>query len=592
MAAFNHPACDLTMHYDERGSAFMALGYGKAKGKPGVWITTSGTALANGFPAIVEADMESVPMILLTADRPPELRDSDANQTIRQDHIFGRTVRWFVDMPAPSDHIDPTFVLTTVDYAVSSARTGPVHMNCQFREPLAPTVEDYSPSQTHRFSVWENSDKPFTTYAAGPAVDQAAIDYLKQALAAAERPMIMLGRMNGDGALVREAAEQLCNQYKAVAFFDVTAAGRLGPSNSMAQSNEEAANGKSGPLQPSTPASGIVEPNPSGNHLFIAPDMMLTSHVSETLIPDVVIQFGATPVSKRLNQFLKSAQIQTYCVVDHRERRIDPGHVVSHRIAAEPHRLLEEWSRQPRLNSNASQIESRSDPGDVTSWQTSWQRVAQGYQASMAHLFKPNQLTEQAIARCVSQWVTSDYALTVGSSNPIRHVDSFAIGDGYNVPILSNRGASGIDGTVASGIGFAMAHGKRPLILLGDLALLHDLNSLLLCQAAQAIVVVINNDGGGIFSHLPVRNFTPSFEPLFGTPHGLVFEQAAALFGLTYEQPMGVSDLNAALSRANESKTSTLIEIRTDREKNRLEAERLREEVNAAILARLSPKHS
>jgi len=145
MAAARHPSVRLFMHVDERATAFSALGYARATGRPAAWITTSGTALANGFPAIVEASLEAVPMLLLTADRPPELRDTDANQTIRQDHLFGSHARWFLDIPTPSDDIPPGWLLSTVDEAVRRARTGPVHLNCMYRKPLVPEPADGPP---------------------------------------------------------------------------------------------------------------------------------------------------------------------------------------------------------------------------------------------------------------------------------------------------------------------------------------------------------------------------------------------------------------------------------------------------------------
>ena len=565
MAVFNHPQCTLKMHYDERGSAFMALGYGKADArsaaddcntsskKPAVWITTSGTALANGFPAIVEADMECVPMILLTADRPPELRDTDANQTIRQDHIFGRTVRWFVDLPAPSDDIDPAMVLTTVDHAVLQAKTGPVHINCMFREPLAPIEEPYSPMVSERFSAWERSKTPFTTYCEPSAVNQSAVDMLHQLFSASERPMVVLGRMGGKNDEVSEAVHQICRQYGAVSVVDVGSSHRLGIADKNAQ------------------------------HTVFGCDLMIGTNPPKGLAPDVVIQFGATPVSKRLNQFVAGASIQTYCIVDDRNRRIDPSHKASQRIMSKPEQVLSAWAK-----TSLTHIPDRPVHAD---WVQKWQAVQKGYISALRHLFSQDILTEQAVAHAVSRWLTNDYTIALGSSNPIRHMDSFAVHNGSDVYSLSNRGASGIDGTLASGVGFAMGHQKRPVVFLGDLALLHDLNSLPLCVAAKAVVVVINNDGGGIFSHLPVRAFEKSFEPLFGTPHGLRFEHAARMFGMAYSRPTSVTELNDALTMAHEQEHAFLIEVQTDRESNRQEAERIKAMVEKTISTIFSDPH-
>ena len=162
-----HPKTRTCVHYDERGGAFAALGFSRKSSKPAVWVTTSGTAVANGLPAVIEASVDSVPLVLLTADRPPELRETGANQTIPQPDLFGNYVRWHFDIPTPSDEINPTFVLSTVDQSVYRATTGqgPVHLNCMFREPLATEVQEFEKARLDdRLSRWVSEEKPFTLY--------------------------------------------------------------------------------------------------------------------------------------------------------------------------------------------------------------------------------------------------------------------------------------------------------------------------------------------------------------------------------------------------------------------------------------------
>src|SRR5215210_6586165 len=200
------------VHFDERGTAFAALGYARATGRPAAWITTSGTAVANGLPAVVEASTDGVPMILLTADRPPELRQTGANQTIDQPDIFGDYVRWRFDLPAPDPGIDPAMVLTTVDqaaYRASRAPQGPVHLNLMFREPFLLEGDEDALSGP---SSWERSDEPYTRYAATkPAVDGMEIHKLWETLRPVRRGLVVAGRLASrkQGEAVLRLAEVL-----------------------------------------------------------------------------------------------------------------------------------------------------------------------------------------------------------------------------------------------------------------------------------------------------------------------------------------------------------------------------------------------
>ena len=184
-------------------------------------------------------------------------------------------------------------------------------------------------------------------------------------------------------------------------------------------------------------------------------------------------------------------------------------------------------------------------------------------------------LTEQTTARTLSECLNSDVVLAVASSNPIRHMDLCSSANGASTSLVANRGASGIDGTIATAMGFGDGHRKRPVVLIGDLALLHDMNSLALCTSRNAIVVVINNDGGGIFSYLPVRDQGAELQTLFGTPHGLGFGSAAAQFGLAHSLVSTIDDLRAEITSALDSEDSVVIEVRTQRDANLEEQRRI-----------------
>ena len=531
------------MHVDERGTAFMALGHARGRGLPAVWITTSGTAVANGYPAVVEASQEGIPLILLTADRPPELRDTDANQTIRQERFFGEYVRWFMDLPVPTDSIDPCFVLSTMDQAVHRARKGPVHLNCMFREPLAPSEVAFKPALTPRFVQWQNAKAPFTSYASDGAASIATLKHVEAMLKEATRPLIILGRLSGDGLELAATANQLCHSNGAVFLSDVTSQTRLGLEGDL----------------------GIP-----------AIEAVLYGTPRPHLKPDLIVQFGATPLSKRLSQWISSIQPVSTVVIDHRERRIDPGHNTLVRIESDPLGILKRLSE--RTQSNA-----RAEVTTFSTWQDSWRTVkrtiTQWHEQEVVH----DPITEPSVANVLSSHLAKGQALTVASSNSIRHVDSFASSTGLNLPVLANRGASGIDGTLASGVGFALSLQKRPVILLGDLALMHDLNSLELCARHQAVVVVVNNDGGGIFSYLPIRDHTDVFEPVFGTPHGRSFAHAAALFELAYSNPDTLIALANDLDKYAQQKVGVVIEVNTDREDNLAEVRRLLKVLNTDL---------
>ena len=538
-AAAAHPGVTICTHFDERGTAFMALGYAKATGRPAVWITSSGTALANGYPAIVEASMEQLPMILLTADRPPELRDTDANQTIRQDQMFGRYVEWSIDMPSPSDDIDPEYVLTTIDHAAQRSKSGPVHVNCMFREPLAPSEQDYAPKISPRLESWEEGEAPFTTHSDQSVVAPDTVEGLKSRLENADRPMIVLGRLKGDCGKIRNAVDECCLSFDAVYVADIGSQVRIGNLGSRGICHAEA---------------------------------ILYGGLPRALTPDLVVQFGASPVSKRVNQMMQGS---TLVVVDDRRRRIDPAHTVSARIVADPVDVLQKLSQTGSGN-------GVQDGHEKSIWCRNWEKVTNEARDWGAGDLGDH-LSEQNATRAVSDALNENHVLTVASSNPVRHLDLCARTQGPDLAVASNRGASGIDGTIATAMGFGDGHVKRPCVLTGDLALLHDLNSLAQCASRNAVVVVLNNDGGGIFSYLPIREYEDVFESYFATPHGFSFEHAAAQFGVSYSSPATLTDLRSTLDAVLEGNEAALIEVKTDRTDNLEEQRRILKAMSARM---------
>ncbi|BBL80189.1 2-succinyl-5-enolpyruvyl-6-hydroxy-3-cyclohexene- 1-carboxylate synthase [Rubrobacter xylanophilus] len=521
-AIAEHPEARTLVHYDERGTAFCALGYARATGRPAAWVTTSGTAVANGLPAVVEAATDCVPMLLLTADRPPELRQTGANQTIEQPGIFGGYVRWSFDVPPPDPVPDPAAVLTTVDQAVYRARrfpAGPVHLNLMFREPFLP--EPGAPSPEIPPELRER-DAPHTRYArTSPTPDAADLEELSSALRGVERGVIVAGRLRSRKQ--GEAAARLAEASGWPLLPDVCSQVRLGN------------------------RTGAAAPY---YDLLLAGERFAEEHA-----PEVVIRVGDVPVSKRLQRFLTGSRPAAYVVVAEHPFRSDPDHRVTHRLEADVAELCAALVGRV----------GRSRSG----WSGEWRRASEEAGRRLDGALRGREeLSEPAVARLLSRLVPEEHALVVASSMPVRDLDTFADPEGAPVPVAANRGASGIDGTVATAAGFSHGAGRPVTLIVGDLALLHDLNSLAMLRDLSAVVVVLNNDGGGIFHFLPVAEHGGIFEPYFGTPHGLGFRPAAQMFGFGYSRPRTLEELAGAYRRACAEGGPHLVEVVADRRKN------------------------
>jgi 2-succinyl-5-enolpyruvyl-6-hydroxy-3-cyclohexene-1-carboxylate synthase len=523
-ALASNPNAKNLVHFDERGTAFAALGFARASGRPAAWITTSGTAVANGLPAVVEAATDAVPMILLTADRPPELRETGANQTVVQPDIFGGYVRWSFDLPAPDPYLDPAMVLTTVDQAVYRARRaprGPVHLNLMFREPFLPDPDEELPAPPR----WRESREPYTRYTATrPAVDPADVEHLLEALRPVKRGLVVAGRLES-----REQGETA-----------------LGLAESLGW-----------PLLPDVGSQ--VRLGVHSKSLVAYHDALLASEpFKETNAPEAVLHIGGRALSKRLEQFLARSRPDPYVVVRENPFRLDPGHQVTHSVEAD---IVGFCDALARVAGGGSSV----DPA----WTAGWHEASGRVDICLDRLFAGmEELNEPLVARLISRHIPEGHGLCVASSMPIRDVDTFAATDGAIVPVAANRGASGIDGTVATAAGFARGSGLPITLLIGDLALLHDLNSLAMLRELPVVVAVLNNDGGAIFSFLPVASHKEFFEPYVSTPQGVSFEGAAKMFGFAYELPSTTEEFVEAYSAAVARGAPTLVEVRTDREEN------------------------
>jgi len=522
VAVARHAKTETTVHYDERGAAFFALGYGRATGTPAVLVCTSGTAVANYFPAVVEASMDNVPLIVLSADRPPELIGVGANQAILQQDIYGVYPRLAVNLDPPDSHTLAAPILHQVDAlydASMGSHPGPVHMNCQFREPLLPE-NSHSKRQADVVDGWQANSR-YSESSSKTLPDQAErIRDVVHHFADSKRGLIIVGRSVDQkyNPVILELAEKL-----------------------------------NLPILPDIQSQLRFTEHAQLINYF---DLALLREDLQQSRPDFILHFGGAFTSKRLLKYVNGPDIY-YVSVKETPERIDPNHQVSIDI-------------QSKIDAFCL-IMGKSDHGQEPGWQHSWKRIDQQTALTVSSLLKSqSQLSEPAISFQVSQLLHDQHALMLANSMSIREMEMFASPGHFHGNIFGNRGSSGIDGLLATSAGFATGSCTPVTVLIGDLALLHDLNSLQLIKASEQpiIIIVVNNDGGGIFSFLPIEQEADVFESFFGTPHGLTLKHAAAMFDLSYSKPVDMDEFQAAYTSAVQLNESCLIELVTDRSEN------------------------
>ncbi len=544
-----HPQAQKIVCLDERGAAFHALGYARATGNPAVLICTSGSAAANYLPAVIEASIDRIPLIILSADRPPELRQTGANQAIDQVNLYGSYPQWQFDLPCPTAEISPHVVLTTIDLAVSKSRQAPggvVQLNCMFREPFGEM--DAPVEIPGSLAQWQESRSPSTRYASKLTIPTSAeIESLIEIIKLTRKGVLVVGQLKSTVDI--EAVVELAARLNWVVFADIQSGLRL------------------------------RRDFPNLIHYF---DRLLLTDISTELEQiDTIVQIGTRIVSSRWLKWIEQYPPQNYIVVANDGDRHDPSHLVSLRIESDIAYLCQQLCQQrPQLSLSewVLKIRSASDRIGVTA----------------AKFLKTTKLTEPLIAQTISELIPSQHGLWIANSMPIRDLDMYGVGemgglgdggtgglgdwetgrwgDGgtESIRIGANRGTSGIEGAIAAATGFAAGLQDPVTAIVGDLSSLHDLNSLALLQrnAQPVIVVIINNDGGGIFSFLPIAKSTEIFDPYFGTPHGVNFSHAAAMFGLDYYHPQTSDELIRDYHRALAKKCSAVIEVTTDRSDN------------------------
>ncbi len=536
-----HPALRGWVHLDERSAAFFALGMARALGAPVALVCTSGTAAANFLPAVVEAWRAGVPLLVLTADRPPELRDVGAAQTIDQQRIYGSHAKWSVDVALPEAtpamlRYARTLACRAVAHS-AAVPAGPVHLDLPFREPLVP-VAGAAPSGLDAGDLLAWSGRPDSApwvaiHDAAPAPSPVAVRTLVTLLAGACRPLIICGPQPDD--LLAISLAGLAATLGIPILADPLSQLRWGAHR----------------------RGCVIDRYDAA---------LRHDATAAALVPDLIVRVGAPPTSKALLQYVQRHDTVHQVVVDP-ARWPDPTLRASHVIHADP-----------RLLADASFAEIARDAVSMScddEWLPRWQRLDATTSGALArHASSLAEPFEGAALAAVMDAVPAGATLFVSSSMPVRDLDAFAAGDDRFVRVLANRGANGIDGVVSTALGAAAAlraEGGGPLVLVvGDVALYHDLNGLLAVRQHEidATIVLLNNDGGGIFSFLPQAGETEHFEHLFGTPHGLDFSHAAAMYGVRYSRTGTVAELRARLDAAIGAPGVDLVELRTERGRN------------------------
>ncbi len=508
---------------DERSAAFVALGIARATRRAAAVVTTSGSAVANLHPAVVEANHARVPLLLLTADRPPELRDTGANQTVDQVKAFGDDVRWFVELGVPQDvrganaHWRSTASQAWARAVGHAGDPGPVHATLAFREPTVPASDDGRTSTTPFTGPLDGraDGAPWTRVRRPVQRDEAGARLLAERLRGAERPLLLVGSAD----LVPAPVTQLA---------------RAAEMPMLAEPLSNCRRGRSGLAHGS---------------LLVAAGLLPA--------PDLVVRVGRPGLSRAVEQWLGPDVPQV--LVDAHGGFLDPARAVAEVVVADP---------EPFCAVAAADLRERPRAAGPDGWLAEAKALDGRVADLLDERFADDVPTGPSVARRLVAELPRDAALVVGSSAPIRDVDAHAPLR-EDLWMVGNRGASGIDGFTSTALGIALRHAGPTFALCGDLSFLHDQGGWLLRPdpgdpQPDLVLVVVDNDGGGLFHHLPVAEHD-GFERLFGTPHGLDLGAIAAAHGVGVHAPTSLDGLAEALAAAHAAGGRQLVHVRTDR---------------------------
>ena len=561
LAARTLPGMKIRVHLDERCAGFFALGYGRSHLGPAAIVTTSGTAVANLLPAVVEADMSDVPLIVVSADRPPAMRGADANQTILQPGIFGERVRFEADLPLPSaEGLSASGPRSLIEVVARAGRhamgppSGPVHLNVPFDKPLQPESPEglepggsgagVPPNLTAAAEAIErrrDADAPGAWGRGGRARGRDQDTLLAHRLETARRPLLVAGPVTDPG-LDGPAVVRFATRTGVPVLADPLSGARF-------------ERGLGDPV--SAPVLGAYD------------HYLRDSEVLRRFRPDLIVRIGRSPTSGALEAALETWHRSTQVVIDDGAHRKDYQGLAQHYLHASAGRVL------ARLADRAD-----GDPPPRPPWTRDWMEI-EAVAWSAIEDDHADADHEGAYAAATLRALPPGATLFVSSSMPVRDVDAYGRPAPGDIQVLGNRGASGIDGIVSSVMGCA-GGGAGPVVgLIGDIAFYHDMNGLLAARDRElnVVFVLVDNDGGGIFHMLPIRDFEPAFTQCFATPHGLDFRYAARLYGLRFTDAATPRELEKAVAAGVRRAGTEIIRVRTERERNRRSHERTRARV-------------
>lgn len=544
LALWRQPEIAVSVIVDERSAGFFALGAAQASGQPVALLCTSGTALVNYHPAVVEADESGIPLVVLSADRPPELRGIGAGQTIDQIKSFGSSVRWFCEVGThEADDRGLLHYRSVACRALAAARgetrPGPVHLNLPWREPLAPVPVEGAVSATDPLARNGRDGRPLTAVTRIDLEPSAfLLDEVAGHIGNAISGVIVAGRQ-----LDPELRETLAHLARVSGFpilADPTSQVRCGPHDR--------------------------------SHVVAAYDLLLREErFARSVVPDLILRFGEMPTSKPLRAWIESSGADQI-VIDPYGGWNEPTNQAAAILRADPTELASGWAA--RLEG----LEGRERPAPER-----WIAAEAAAQRALDEALRSeNGISEPALHRALGAVHRDGDLVYTSSSMPIRDQEAFLAPSQTEALFLSNRGANGIDGLISSGIGAARASGRPTTIITGDLGFLHDIGALAALRDVDTPVriVVIDNDGGGIFHFLPQEAALESdeFEALLGTPRGVDVAKAAGLFDLPHRHLESLGELPDALAAG-----TGLIEVKTDRQANVEAHRRLSTRVGEAL---------
>ncbi|WML30375.1 2-succinyl-5-enolpyruvyl-6-hydroxy-3-cyclohexene-1-carboxylic-acid synthase [Neobacillus sp. OS1-32] len=523
MVMAEHPNLKVHIHVDERSAAFFALGIAKITNRPVAILCTSGTAAANYFPAIVEAHYARVPLLVLTADRPPELREIGAPQAIDQIHLYGHHVKWFAEMALPEKSVDMIrYARTVCSRAIAiadKAPAGPVHLNFPFREPLIPQLDE---------NLFRLTERPQGYVKVHSGELLMGDGHFQQVAARVDnrRGIIVCGNIADER--FANAVTMLAEVLK----FPILA----------------------------DPLSQLRSGKHELKNIIDTYDTFLRNEEAKSFLkPEVIIRFGAMPVSKALTFFIKENPEADQFVIDGGGDWRDPAVLSTDMIFCQETSFCEKLL--PYVKGNAS-----------PQYLNDWQQVNTVTKESMTKVCELPELSEGKLFYQLAELLPEEATLFVGNSMPIRDLDSFFLTNRKNIKVMANRGANGIDGTVSTALGAAL-YAKSMYLVLGDLTFFHDLNGLLAAKRfnIDIHIILVNNNGGGIFSFLPQAEHPKHFELLFGTPLDLEFEHAVKMFNGRFTKITDWEHLRLEMEKSQDIKGLNVYEITTNREQNRAE---------------------